>query len=113
MIIFFFSEPNKIEGVVLSKQQFESYVRELLLVKQYRVEVFVNQGTGKNQEWKVEFKGSPGNLSQFEELLFGNSENAESSNVIAVKLDTVNNSKVIIKEINTVEIDKFNAILII
>lgn len=82
----------------MSKQQFESYVRELLLVKQYRVEVYVNQGSGKNQEWKVEFKGSPGNLSQFEELLFGNSENAESSTVIAVKLDTVNNSKVNIKK---------------
>lgn len=91
-----FTEPNKIEGVVLNKNHFESFIRELLLVKQYRVEVYVNQGSAKNQDWIIEYKGSPGNLIQFEEILFGNNDIVANSSVIAIKLSTEGKSKVII-----------------
>lgn len=57
-----------------------------MLVKQYRVEVYINQGTAKNQNWILEYKGSPGNLTQFEDILFGNNDIAVSVRVIAVKL---------------------------
>jgi len=69
-------------------------VRDLLLVKQYRVEVYVNQGTAKNQNWILEYKGSPGNLSHFEDILFGNNDIAVGVSVIAVRLGTEGKSRV-------------------
>nr|ATL75347.1 mutS-like protein 2 [Diachasma muliebre] len=87
--------PNEIDGVILNKARFESLVKELLLVKQYRVEVYINKGTSKNQDWTVEYKGSPGNLTQFEEILFGNTDIAVRASIMAVKLGTEGKSKVV------------------
>ncbi|XP_033210960.1 DNA mismatch repair protein Msh2 [Belonocnema kinseyi] len=89
------AEPNKIEGVVLNKNHFEAFLRDLLLVKQYRVEVYVNQASGKNQDWVIEYKGSPGNLLQFESILFDNKDIIAGSNIIAVKLGTEGKFKVV------------------
>lgn len=89
------AEPNKIEGVILNKNHFEAFIRDLLLVKQYRVEVYVNQGSAKNQDWIIEYKGSPGNLIQFEDILFGNNDIVANSSVIAIKLATEGRSKVL------------------
>ncbi|NP_001154964.1 mutS homolog 2 [Nasonia vitripennis] len=88
-------EHNKIDGVILNKNNFETFVRDLLLVKQYRVEVYVNRGSHKNQDWIVEYKGSPGNLAQFEDMLFNNSEVAVEAGVIAVKFSAEASSKVV------------------
>lgn len=89
-----FSEPNKIDGVVLNKARFENFVRELLLVKQYRVEVYIDKGTNRNQKWSLEFKGSPGNLSQFEDILFVNADIAIGTSIVAVKLGMDGKSRV-------------------
>lgn len=94
LIQFSFAEPNKTEGVILNKGHFETFVRDLLLVKQYRVEVYVNQGSAKNQNWILEYKGSPGNLSHFEDILFGNNDIAVGVSVIAVRLGTEGKSRV-------------------
>ena len=91
---FIFIENNKIDGLLLNKNNFENFIRDLLLVKQYRVEVYVNQGTAKSLNWVLEYKGSPGNLSQFEDLIFGGSDVAVESSVMAVKLGTESASKV-------------------
>lgn len=94
IIILPVADPYKTEGVILNKNHFESFIRDLLLVRQYRIEVYVNQGSGKNQNWVLEYKGSPGNLTQFEDVLFGNNDIAVSVRVIAVKLGMEGKSRV-------------------
>nr|CAH7723010.1 unnamed protein product [Callosobruchus chinensis] len=73
--------------VCLNKAVFESLLRDLLLFKQYRVEVYTRSNQGKStNDWKCEFKGSPGNLTQFEEVLFETSAIDFSNWVMAVKI---------------------------
>lgn len=87
--------PGEIEGVdyiSLSKGNFEILLRELLLVKNYRVEVFTKKA--QTNDWIVEFKGSPGNLIQFENLLFNNTEMVVGSSIIAVNMKQSGQQKV-------------------
>lgn len=86
--------PNTLKYIVLSKGNFENFVRDLLLVKQYRVEVYTNQGLSKNNDWVIQHKGSPGNLSQFEDLLFSNNNVTESSLIMAMQICGESQNKV-------------------
>lgn len=79
-------EDPKLSYTVLRKSQFEKFVRELLLVKQYRVEVYIKRLPNKINDWKLEYKGSPGNLSQFEEILFENASITFSNYVMGLKI---------------------------
>jgi hypothetical protein len=53
VVKFIGADNNRIESLALGKANFESFVRDLLLVKQYRVEVYVTQG---GNDWILEYK---------------------------------------------------------
>ncbi|XP_039248324.2 DNA mismatch repair protein Msh2-like isoform X2 [Styela clava] len=76
---------KKVPTVYLSQLNLESLVRDLLLVRHYRIEIYRNK-TKTGSKWELSCKASPGNLTQIEDLLFKNNElKATSSGVIAVK----------------------------
>ncbi|KAG1678939.1 DNA mismatch repair protein Msh2 [Nymphon striatum] len=86
---------KKLEYVTLSQLKFEAIIRELLQVRQYRVELYENQSTGKNQNWILKHEGSPGNMTEFEDLLFGNSDMSSNAGVMSIKLSSENGQQVV------------------
>ena len=54
--ICIFEGPTKVEYVCVSKMNFDAMVKDLLLVKQYRVEVFKNKGGKSAHDWNLAYK---------------------------------------------------------
>jgi DNA mismatch repair protein MSH2 len=76
---------QQLPSVALSKMNFESFARELLLVHQRRVEVYRCKAKGTSS-WTLAYKASPGNLQQLEEVVFGGSAITHSPMILAVRL---------------------------
>lgn len=88
-------ELSSLKYASCNRSIFEKLLRELLLVIGYKVEVYTNcKGAGQD-DWSLEFKGSPGNLSQFEELLFSNDPEILSNLLLSLQLVTTQQQKVI------------------
>lgn len=82
-----------------NKSIFEKLIKEMLIVIGYRVEVYSSKRSS-NEEWTLEYKGSPGNLSQFEDLLFNSAEPEILSNLLlSVQLISTQQQKVRIVQI--------------
>lgn len=87
-------EATELEYACLNKSLFERLVKELLLVLFYRVEVYSNK-KGSKDEYFREYHGSPGNLWQFENLIFNSADNEVFSNLlVAIQVTSANQSNV-------------------
>lgn len=80
---------KKLESVALNKTHFENFARDLLVVKHYCLEIYVQNG-GKNG-WEVQYQASPGNLTQVEDLIFGASGLTTTVGILAFKVGQENN----------------------
>ncbi|KAK6631697.1 hypothetical protein RUM43_013761 [Polyplax serrata] len=76
---------NKYESLAINKNQFETLIKELLLVRHYRIEVYSPKGGAKSNDWFLDLKGSPGNLTAFEHILSEN-ECVTGAAVMAIKV---------------------------
>ncbi|KAK3741792.1 hypothetical protein QZH41_001548 [Actinostola sp. cb2023] len=94
-VIKYLGGDKNVPSVALSKMNFEALLRDLLLVRQYRVELYRSKGGKSSNVWEIVAKASPGNLHQFDEMLFGNAEMSTSAVVIAIKLGTNNGQRIV------------------
>ncbi|XP_026748711.2 DNA mismatch repair protein Msh2 [Galleria mellonella] len=92
-------EPNRLDYLVLSKGNFEILIKKLLLVRRYRVEIYVAEGSVKSCDWVLKYKGSPGCLTQLEEVLgdgLGSSEeNTPCLMAVNIKIDPVSKGRLL------------------
>lgn len=83
-------ESTELKYASLNKSLFERLAKELLLVHFYRVEIYSNK-KGSKDEYYREYHGSPGNLWQFENLIFNSSETEVFSNfLVAIQVTSAN-----------------------
>ncbi|XP_050300026.1 DNA mismatch repair protein Msh2 [Anthonomus grandis grandis] len=101
-IIKYMGETPKLSYVCINKNQMEALVRELLLIRQYRVEIYVKT-PGKNNDFQLEYNGSPGNLTQFEQILFENNTIDSSNSVMGLKIGK-NNRTIAVSNVNTTDL---------
>ncbi|XP_067950413.1 DNA mismatch repair protein Msh2-like [Watersipora subatra] len=74
---------DRLKYTNVNKVQFEGVIRELLLAHLYRVEVY-NLKTRA-----IVYKASPGNIAQFEDILFAGGESDETFGVAAILVSSV------------------------
>lgn len=66
-------------------QMFETIVRELLCKRGYKVEVLANE----RGAWAAVRRGSPGNIQDFEDMLFEHADMSDSPVIMAVRVRSV------------------------
>lgn len=93
-------DSTSIPYITLYKNKFESAVRELLLVRNYRVEVYIRRSSAS--DWKVQYRGSPGNLLQFEDIIFTNKEELVGNSILSLQLRLQNN----LRNVGVVAVDQ-------
>ncbi|CAH1428222.1 unnamed protein product [Lactuca virosa] len=72
---------NAVSSVSVSKNMFETIVRDLLLERtDHSLELY--EGSGSN--WRLTKRGTPGNLGSFEDILFANNDMQDSPVIVAL-----------------------------
>lgn len=66
--------------VNVSQVQFESEVREILLLRQYRVQMHKKGSSG----WEMQFECSPGNFGPLEDILYLSRDNLDARGLAAI-----------------------------
>lgn len=94
-------EPDELPGLKyasFNRNILEKLLRELLIVIGYKVEVYTSLRASQ-EDWTLEYKGSPGNLTQFEDMLFNSADPEILNNLLLiVQLDTTRQQKVFNKQ---------------
>jgi len=85
---------TKLPSVNISAMVFENALRDLLFVRNYRVELYSHSGKGRH-DWQLAKRASPGNIQMFEEQLFQSSSMNTSSIVMAVRVGGSSTARVI------------------
>ncbi|KAF9583835.1 MutS-like protein, partial [Lunasporangiospora selenospora] len=76
-----------VPSCTLSRTTCETFLREALMVRQMRVEIWAAEPRKQNV-WSIIKRASPGNLQDMEDLLFANTDMAASPIVMAVKVQS-------------------------
>ncbi|KAJ3021764.1 MutS-like protein [Thoreauomyces humboldtii] len=87
-------ERNGIPSCTLSKLNTTSFLRDLLLVRLYRVEIWSSEGR-KGSQWQVTKRASPGNLVDVEDILFLANDVSSSPVVAVVKVESKGDQKLL------------------
>ncbi|CAH8638853.1 unnamed protein product [Heterobilharzia americana] len=73
------------------KKQNSDFLRHFLLRRQYRVEIYCsNTKCGRDNEWSLKLKASPGNLGPVEDLLMTASDSVEACGLCALNIKELN-----------------------
>lgn len=75
---------DSIPSIALSMNKLEMILKELLLIRHYRVEIYKQEKSSRSASWSLDVKASPGNLGSLEDTLY--SVNDNSSGLISVKI---------------------------
>jgi len=89
--------PKNVPSVALSPKNFQFLLRELLVVKQYRVEVYGSRVSKSKEAWELQYTGSPGNLTQFEDVLYSDHgmDEASGSGAVAIKVTSEEGHRIV------------------
>lgn len=85
---------RKLNSVVLRPVLAKSFLRDALTARQLRVEIWSLEDK-KSNKWTMQRQASPGNLQDVEDLLFVNDDMASAPVVMAVKLQSKGEFKMV------------------
>ncbi|CAH8593813.1 unnamed protein product [Schistosoma turkestanicum] len=86
-----FSKGKSCLSYVTVKKQNTDFLRHFLLKRQYRIEIYCSTTKyGRDNEWSLKLKASPGNLSAVEDLLTTTSDSVEACGLSAVNIKQLN-----------------------
>ncbi|KAJ6252600.1 DNA mismatch repair protein msh2 [Anaeramoeba flamelloides] len=80
---------NLLDTVTVNQQKFVLVIRDLLLVKRYRIELYTRIKERAKNKWKLAKYASPGNVRQFEDLLFNGEPSGDGSDSSMISLSPI------------------------
>ncbi|RWS31274.1 DNA mismatch repair protein Msh2-like protein [Leptotrombidium deliense] len=74
---------SKIPSLTISSTTFTSLLKEIILTRSYRVEIYEKKNE-KTDEWFLKTKASPGDLGDLEEIIYSDGESSSARGLLAV-----------------------------